>query len=67
MSPRFWRYAWRSLPVLGGLLVFVAVVNWVGKATGTAWLHLDFWTAPLVFAINFGLRWWTRPDPGRRE
>ena len=67
MSPRFRRYAWRSLPVLGGLLALVLVLNWLGEATKTDWLHVDIWLAPLVFAIDFALRWWTRTDPGRRE
>ena len=67
MSPRFQRYAWRSLPVLGLLLALVLVLNWLGEATKTEWLHVDFGLALTIFAINFALRWWTRTDPERRE
>ena len=67
MSPRFRRYAWRSLPVLGLLLALVLGLNWLGEATKTEWLRIDFGLALTVFAVNFGLRWLTRTDPGRRE
>lgn len=53
--------------MLGLLLALVLVLNWLGEATKTEWLHVDFGLALTIFAINFALRWWTRTDPERRE